>query len=94
MGGGGYMEIIKSKIEGDERLSPDSMWAQKTLETNNLHNAWIQSSLEACVLKNSYPSFIKFWLINNETNTGYTPWWYMRAHWPNANIMLMGSTEW
>ena len=101
---GGYGEVSKVQIHGDERLSPDITWAEKTPKTSDLQKARIQVSAEACVLKSTHPGFIKFWVINSVSNAGYTLWWNGgtlremfirdRAHRPNANILTMGATEW
>ena len=101
---GGYGEVRKVRIEGDDRLPPEITWAEKTPKTSDRQKARIQVSAEACVLKSTHPGFIKFWLINSVSNAGYTLWWNGgtlremfvrdRAHRPNANILTMGATEW
>ena len=71
----GYREILKMKIEGDECMSSNIMWAQKTPKLIDVWVARIQASAKAFILKNLHPSFIKFWLIISKTNTGYALWW-------------------
>src|SRR5665213_1028276 len=73
--GGGYGEVTKVKIEGDDRVPPEITWAEKTPKTSDRQKARIQVSAEACVLKSTHPGFIKFWLINSVSNAGYTLWW-------------------
>ena len=46
----GYREILNIKIEDDEPLSSNIMWAKKSPKTTNLRVAWIQTYAEAIVL--------------------------------------------
>src|SRR5665213_2255505 len=101
---GGYGEVTKVKIEGDDRLPPEITWAEKTPKTSDRQKARIQVSAEACVLKSTHPGFIKFWLINSVSNAGYTLWWNggtlgerlggVRDSGLNAKVLAMGATKW
>ena len=48
---GGYGKVGKVRIEGDDRLSPDITWAEKTPKTSDRQKARIQVSAEACVYR-------------------------------------------
>ena len=102
--GGGLHGDYQGEDWGWQMPILDLTWVKKTPKTTNLYVARIQVSVEAFDFNISHFGFVKFCLINSETTTGYTLWWngetlqemYIqdRAHWPNANFMLMGTTEW
>lgn len=69
----GGQEIAKAKFEDEECLPLD--------KTTSLQATRIQSSVKAFVSKNSHPNFIKYWLINNETNGGL----HAMLEWGNSS---------
>ena len=103
-GGGVYRKIVKVKIEGDECLSSNIAWAQKTPKTIDPRATQILANAKAFILENVHFGFLKFWLITSVTNEDNTLWWtkgtlremYIqdRAHQPTDNVMLMGPTKW